>query len=136
VRERIGTLSDAEIIVRFGQGETRIVKSRSTSNGDGPPSWWEPQADPGWRQNVWAGFPSDYKSRLLAARAGAAFTIRSPQATDATVLWSQFYALKALATRLDAGIGTDRERVSFEIGLREYNVNYDRIAQRKTLFGG
>jgi len=61
-----------------------------------------------------------------------AFTIRT-QATDATILKSQYYALKALATRLDTGIGTERERVAFGAGLREYNANFDRIARRKAL---
>jgi hypothetical protein len=42
--------------------------------------------------------------------------------------------LRALAVRLDGGVATDRERVSFEAGLGEYNVNYDRIrTQRKAL---
>lgn len=104
---------------------------------DGPPSWWEPQAAEDWRHAVWAGFPHEYRNRLLAQRAGAAFAIRPPDATDAVILWSQYHALKALATRLDAGIGTERERVSFEAGLREYNTNYDRIrSQRKALPGG
>lgn len=143
VRERVETLSDAEIIARFGtvrsarsvQGETRIVKARPASNGDGPPSWWEPQAAEDWRGDQWAAFPADYRNRILAQRAGTAFTIRAPQAANATVLWSQFYALKAMATRLDAEIGTERERVAFEAGLREYNKNFDRIAQRKALPG-
>ncbi len=106
------------------------------ASGDGPPSWWEPQADPGWRREIWAGFPSGYRNRLLAQRAGPSFTIRPPDATDKVILWSQYHALKALATRLDAGIATERERVSFEAGLREYNANFDRIrAQRKALPG-
>ena len=124
------------------RGETRIVPAKPKSrpaeiipSGDGPPSWWEPQADPGWRHTAWAGFSADYRNRLLARRAGAAFTIRPPEATDAVILWSQFHALKALATRLDAGIGTEREHVAFEAGLREYNANFDRIAQRKALPG-
>jgi len=98
-----------------------------------PPSWWEPQADLEWRARQWNTFAPEYRNRILAQRAGAAFTIRAPQATDATILWSQYHALKALATRLDAGVGTDRERVSFVAGLREYNKNFDRIAQRKFL---
>jgi len=99
-----------------------------------PPPWWEPQADHGWRQKVWAGFPADYRSQLLAQRAGPAFTIRPPDATDKVILWSQYHALKALAVRLDAGIATERERAAFEAGLRGYNANYDRIrAQRKAL---
>ena len=106
-------------------------------SGDGPPPWWEPQAEENWRRNIWAGFPAEYRHQLLAERAGAAFTIRPPDATDKVILWSQYHALKALATRLDAGIGTERERVAFDAGLREYDANYDRIrAQRKALPGG
>jgi len=105
-------------------------------DGEGPPSWWEPQADPEWRRTVWAGFPADYRNGLLAVRVGAAFTIRPPDGEAEVILWSQYHALKALATRLDAGIGTERERASFGAGLREYNANYDRIAaQRKALPG-
>ena len=38
---------------------------------------------------------------------------------------------------LDAGRGTERDRVMFEAWLREYNANYDRIrAQRKALRSG
>lgn len=49
------------------------------------------------------------------------------------ILLSQYHALKALATRLDAGVATERERVAFEAGLPEYDANYDRIrAQRKS----
>jgi hypothetical protein len=81
---------------------------------------------------VWTRFPPEYRDRLLAARAGAAFTIRPPEALDKAILYSQYHALKALATRLDAGIGTERESVAFEAGLREYDANYDRVrAQRK-----
>jgi hypothetical protein len=94
---------------------------------DGPPSWWEPQADEEYRCKMWAGFPVEYRNQLLAQRAGAAFTIRLPDATDKAILWSQYHALKALAVRLDAGIGSERERAAFEAGLREYDANYDRI---------
>jgi len=82
---------------------------------------------------VWAGYPADYRSQLLAARAGAAFTIRPPDATDKVIIWSQYHALKALAVRLDAGIGTERDRAMFEAGLREYNANYDSIRARRSL---
>jgi hypothetical protein len=69
-------------------------------------------------------------------RAGAAFTIRAPDVEVGVVLWSQYHALKALAVRLDAGIGAERERIAFEAGLREYDRNFDRIAaQRKALPG-
>jgi hypothetical protein len=53
---------------------------------------------------------------------------------DAVTLWSQYHALKALAVRLDGGIGTETERAAFEAGLREYDANFDRVrAQRKAL---
>jgi hypothetical protein len=82
---------------------------------------------------VWNEFPPEYRNRLLAARAGVAFTVRPPLASDKVILYSQYHALKALATRLDAGIGTERERIAFEAGLREYDANYDRVrAQRKS----
>ena len=113
----------------------RNVLTPDLREAERPPSWWEPGADPGWRLAQWNTFSADYRNRVLAQRAGAAFTIRAPQATDATVLWSQYYALKALAVRLDAGVATERERVSFVAGLREYNANFDRIAQRKVLSG-
>jgi hypothetical protein len=79
-------------------------------------------------------FPASYRNRLLAERVDAVFSARPPQATDATILWSQYHALKALATRLDAGIATERERVAYEAGLREYNANFDRI--RASLVSG
>jgi hypothetical protein len=46
---------------------------------------------------------------------------------DRVPLLSQYYALKALATRLDAGIGTERERAGFYAGLAEYNRNFERV---------
>jgi hypothetical protein len=114
----------------------RNILTPDLRDAEPPPSWWEPQADLEWRVRQWNAFPADYRNRLLAQRAGAAFTIRAPQATDATILLSQYHALKALATRLDAGIGSERERAAFEAGLREYNANYDRVrTQRRALPG-
>ena len=135
--------------------ETRIIpkpKPRlavSHFGGDGPPVWWFPREVD--RRERWARLSPecrvlilrDHEPRLRESnlpggalvRAGVAFTIRPPEATDATILFSQYHALKALATRLDAGIGTEREREAFEAGLREYNQNFDRIAQRKRLVG-
>jgi hypothetical protein len=111
----------------------RITLAPDLRDAERPPSFWEPQADEEWRIRQWNRFPADYRSRLLAERAGTAFTIRAPQAKDEVILRSQYHALKALATRLDAGIGTERERAAFEAGLREYDANYDRIrAQRKS----
>ncbi len=123
------------------QGETRIVpkpkpRLAEIPSGDGPPSWWEPcwepQAGESWPLGILAGF-SPHCDQLLR---GGASTIRPPEATDRVILWSQFHALKALATRLDAGIATERERVAFEAGLRKYDANFDRVrAQRKALPG-
>ncbi len=122
------------------QAEARIIPVRRESPlaemlaGEVPPTWWEPQGDLGWRRQTWASYPADYRRRLLAERAGAAFTIRPPDASDKVILWSQYHLLKALATRLDAGIATERERAAFEAGLREYDAHYDRVrAQRKAL---
>jgi hypothetical protein len=99
-----------------------------------PPSWWEPQANEDWRRKIWTKFPNDYRNRLLAQRASPAFAV-SPTKYE-VILFSQYHALKALATRLDAGIGTDRDRASFEAGLREYNANLGRTErQRKALPG-
>ncbi len=106
---------------RSAQAEERIVTARpklraaEIAFGERPPTWWEPQADEDWRRNVWAGFPDDYRQQLLARRAGAAFSIRPPEAPDQVILWSQYHALKALATRLDAGIGG---RVAESVGQR------------------
>jgi hypothetical protein len=60
---------------------------------------------------------------------------RRPDDTDSVTLWEQYHFLKALAVRLDAGRGTDRDRELFQAGLLEYNARFDRIAQRKALPG-
>ena len=113
--------------------QSRITFAPDLHDAERPPSFWEPQADEEWRIRQWNRFPADYRRRLLAERAGTAFTIHAPRATDAVILLSQYHALKALATRLDAGVATKRERVAFEAGLREYNANYDHVrAQRKS----
>ena len=108
----------------------RNILTLDLHDAERPPVWFEPQADLEWRVRQWNAFSADYRNRLLMQRAGAAFTVRVPQATDAVILWSQYHALKALATRLDAGVGTERERLSFAAGLLEYNKNFDGIAQR------
>lgn len=55
-----------------------------------------------------------------------------PPLTDAVILRTQYHALMALATRLDRGVGTEREQAAFEAGLREYNANFERVrGQRK-----
>ena len=110
----------------------RHVLTPDLVDAERPPAFWEPQADLEWRIRQWNAFPAEYRGRILAQRAGTAFTIRPADAPDTVILWSQYHALKALATRLDAGIGTERERISFEAGLREYNENYDRVRARRT----
>jgi len=125
------TQSEGCALVRIGANKGAVPALMP--NGDRPPAWWEPQADSEWRLDVWTRFPPEYRNRLLAVRVGAAFTIRPPEASNKAILYSQYHALKALATRLDAGIGTERERIAFEAGLKEYDVNYDHIqAQRKS----
>ena len=98
--------SEASGLVRIGTNKN--ARPVVMPDGDGPPSWWEPQADSGWRMDLWTKFPPEYRNRLLAARAGAAFAIRPPGASDKVILSSQYHALKALAPRLDAGIGTKK----------------------------
>jgi hypothetical protein len=100
-----------------------------------PPSWWEPQADEDWRCGQWARFSVEYRAELVRRRLGPPFALRRRDEADAATLWEQYHFLKALAVRLDAGRGTEPDRVMFEAGLREYNTNFDRIAQRKTLPG-
>lgn len=161
-----GVPSQAKIVDgTFGRAEIAPAKSRPARpgsvlavSGDDPPPWWEPQADPGWRITVSNGFSAEYKARLIAQgperprrgqtmpggfSAGPLATgtlsppfLRQPDEGDAVTLWEQYYFLKALAVRLDAGRGTERDRLMFEAGLREYDANYDRIrAQRKALPG-
>lgn len=150
------TFSGAEIV----PAKTRPARPGAVlaASGDDPPPWWEPQADPGWRITVWNGFSAEYKARLiaqgpeqrgrgqtmpgefsagpLAARTMSSFPPRGPDEGDAVTLWEQYHFLKALAVRLDAGRGTERDRLMFEAGLREYDANYDRIrAQWKALPG-
>lgn len=95
-------------------------KRRSSLSPDGK-FWWE-------REKIKRSFVLETAAPQMK-QAGAAFTIRPPQATNDVILRSQFHALKALAVRLDAGIGSERERAAFEAGLREYNKNFDRIAR-------
>lgn len=120
---------------RLIHGDVQIAprpKLQAVAGGDGPPRWWEPQADPEWRAGQWNRFPPECRRQILAQRAGAVF-VRVTDAEDKTVLWSQYHALKALAVRLDAGIATERERAAFEAGLAEYNRNFDAIRARRAL---
>lgn len=137
VRAEIVPQAREMVAARPIEREARIAprpKPQAITDGDGPPRWWEPQADPEWRMRQWNRFSPDYRHQILAQRAGAVF-VRVPDAEDKTVLWSQYHALKALAVRLDAGIATERERASFGAGLAEYNRNFDTIRARKALPG-
>jgi hypothetical protein len=81
--------------------------------------------------NQWEAFDSGGLTGMEAfEREGA---IGSQQASDEVTLRSQYHALKALAVRLDAGVGTERERVAFEFGLREYEANYQRIRESRSV---
>jgi hypothetical protein len=77
-----------------------------------------------------------YQSRHAAMDRSKVSLPRRPDETDSVTLWEQFHFLKALAVRLDAERGTERDREMFEAGLRKYNANYDRIlAERKAVPG-
>jgi hypothetical protein len=108
---------------------------------EAPPSWWALEMPEEWRRSAWAHFPAEIRNQILAERAGrpapnrpaaAAERIQPPDPLNTVILWSQYYALKALAVRLDGGIGMEAERTAFEAWLREYHANFDRLrAQRK-----
>jgi hypothetical protein len=127
-------------IVRSGREytrETRIVPvkdRRALLIGEKPverpPEWFEPDVRECTRNAIWLELGPVERNRLLAQRSALSFSVRAP--VD-VILWSQYHALKALAIRLDAGIGTERDRAMFEAGLREYDANYDRI--RAECFG-
>lgn len=57
--------------------------------------------------------------------------VTKPMPADSLTLFEQYHFLKALAARLDAGRGTERDRFMFEEGLREYDLNYDSIFARR-----
>jgi hypothetical protein len=149
---RPGTASDGDTEVPSARAEIVPARGLSAPSGralvpgverEAPPSWWALEMPEEWRRSAWAHSPAEIRNQILAERAGrpapnrpatAAARLRSPDPLDAVILWSQYYALKALAVRLDGGIGTEAERAAFEAGLREYDANFDRLrAQRKTL---
>jgi hypothetical protein len=103
---------------------------------EAPPSWWALEMPEEWRRSAWACYPAESRAEILAGHAGriatnrtggAAGIVRLPDPLDAVTLWSQYHALKALAVRLDAGLGGEREREMFEAALRIYDANFDRI---------
>lgn len=118
---------------RHIQGETRIVAASPRTSGldalgrplENPPAWFEQAVRPATRRAMWIETPPDERERLCAQR--SAFTVRAP---DDVTLLSQFHMLKALAVRLDAGIGTERDRALFEVGLRQYDVTFERVRTR------
>ena len=78
------------------------------------------------------------KPRHIAGFTDSPLSCRGVQTDvpDRVLLWSQYHALKALATRLDAGIGTERETAGFYAALAEYNRNFERVrAERHALEG-
>lgn len=66
---------------------------------------------------------------------GVMLAVRLPQASDSVILWSQYHALKALAVRFDAGIGSASERATLEAGLAEYNKNFERVRSERVSKG-
>lgn len=129
------TPSRLEIVpARRESAPPRPVLARS---GD-EPSWFQSKFPQDAKAMRWR--ERDEGSREFYRKAHAAMqgiTVRRPDGVeDSATLWEQFHFLKALAVRLDAGRGTERDRSIFEVGLREFNANYDRIrAQRKALPG-
>lgn len=48
-------------------------------------------------------------------------------------LWAQYYALRAMAVKLDAGAGTEQEEILFRRALAEYDSLFDRVKEAKAL---
>jgi hypothetical protein len=95
------------------------------------PDWFAREFSQDAKAEPW--FKRDGENRGYYERAHAAMERsnvslpRRPNETDSVTLWEQYHFLKAIAVRLDAGRGTERDRKMFEAGLPEYNANYDRI---------
>jgi hypothetical protein len=105
-----------------------------------PPSWWATEMPEEWRRSAWAHFPAEIRNQILAERAGrpapnrpaaAAERIQPPDPLNTAILWSQYYALKALAVRLDAGLGTEGDRIAFERWLRVYDGMFEHVRSRR-----
>jgi hypothetical protein len=109
---------------------------------EAPPSWWALEMPEEWRRSAWAHFPAEIRNQILAERAGrpapnslaaADGSISSLDPLDAAALWSVYYALKALAERLDAGLGTEGDRIVFERWLQAYDRMFERVRSRRPL---
>jgi hypothetical protein len=86
------------------------------------------EADMGRSMSMAPEFRVQIESKIRELRG----QLTKPMPADSLTLFEQYHVLKALAARLEAGRGTERDRVMFEAGLREYNLNYDSICgQRK-----
>lgn len=48
-------------------------------------------------------------------------------------LWAQYYALRAMAVKLDADVGTEQEEILFRRALAEYDSLFDRLKAAKVL---
>lgn len=88
----------------------------------------------------WSELPVPVKSKppkqgyQMPGSAFGALSDVSPLMMDEVLLRSQYHALKAWATRLDAVIGNDRDKTGFEAALSEYNQNFERVrAKRRTI---
>lgn len=63
-----GTVSPRRSRDICGQQRRTIQQTteKSPARNSPPPSWWEPQADAKWRQEVWEVFSPEYKAGLAA----------------------------------------------------------------------
>jgi hypothetical protein len=103
-----------------------------------PPSWWATEMPDEWRRSAWAHFPVEVRKQILADGRGrpapaATGRISSPDPLDAAALWSLYEALKALAVRLDVGLGTEEDRIAFERWLHVYDGMFERVRSRRPL---
>lgn len=130
---RAGIVPATRALARPGPCQTKPRPADPDPDSETPPSWWEPQGDACWRREQWNRFSAEHRAELLRQRLGLSFALRTPGEADAATLWEQYHFLKALAVRLDAERGTEKDRAMFEAGLREYNSNYERVRQRKAL---
>jgi hypothetical protein len=125
-------------IVRFERdaAPARRVLARS----DSEPEWYSFEFPQDAKRTPWQKLKAEqreyYQSRHTAVERSKVSLPQRPDEMDSVTLWEQYHFLKAIAVRLDAGRGTQRDREMFEAGLREYNANYDRtLAKRKALPG-
>lgn len=146
-RRPIQSLIRAEI-VDVTPVRSEIVRSgRETAHGrpvlarsEPEPEWFAREFPQDARAMPWRKRDEESREYFRSQHAGMERSKmslpRRPDETDSVTLWEQYHFLKAIAVRLDAERGTERDCEMFEAGLREYNTNYDRIrAERKALPG-